>query len=383
MKLLQIIGTLDQEYGGPVEALSQSTLALKKLGHYVEVATLDHANAAWLSKFPGVVHALGPSLSKYRYSKRLLPWLKTNVVRFDAVIVRGIWQYQGLATWIASKRMQFPYFVFVHGALDPWFKHKYPLKHLKKWLYWPWAEYRILRDASAVLFTSQEERRLASKSFWLYKANEVVVNYGILMPAGSPEFQRQAFFDAFPFLRDKRIMLFLGRIHPKKGCDILIEAFAQIASKDPTLHLVIAGPTKDGWRSALERIVYESGIYDRLSWTGMLVGDLKWGAFHAADTFILPSHSENFGVAVVEALACGVPVLITDKVNIWQEIKNTKCGLVDTDSYEGVVRLFENWLQLSASERREMKKNAKDCFRRFFELENSTRNFVETLQKFL
>jgi glycosyltransferase involved in cell wall biosynthesis len=203
------------------------------------------------------------------------------------------------------------------------------------------------------------------------------------MPAGSPEFQRQAFFDEFPFLRNKRIVLFLGRIHPKKGCDILIEAFAQIASKDPALHLVIAGPDKDGWRSALEKIVHQSGIYDRVSWTGMLVGDLKWGAFHAADIFILPSHSENFGVAVVEALACGIPVLITDKINIWQEIKNTKCGLVDADSYDGVVRLFENWLQLSASEKREMKKNAKDCFGRFFEMENSAKNFVETLRKFL
>jgi glycosyltransferase involved in cell wall biosynthesis len=122
-----------------------------------------------------------------------------------------------------------PYFVFTHGMLDPWFKRHYPLKHLKKWLYWPWGEYRVLRDARALMFTCEEERRLARESFWLYKANECVTNYGTARPEGDSEKQREAFLSEFPELRGKRVLLFLGRIHEKKGCDILIQSFGDLA----------------------------------------------------------------------------------------------------------------------------------------------------------
>ena len=89
---------------------------------------------------------------------RLLSWLRENATRYDAVIVNGIWQYHSYATWLALHRSETPYFVFTHGMLDPWFKRRHPLKHLKKWLYWPWADYRVLRDAQAVIFTCEEER---------------------------------------------------------------------------------------------------------------------------------------------------------------------------------------------------------------------------------
>ena len=101
--------------------------------------------------------------------------------------------------------------------LDPWFKRQYPLKHVKKWLYWPSAEYRVLRDASAVLFTSEEERRLARRSFWLYRCNEMVINYGTAAPPADDGASADRFRRAFPSVGDKRIILFLGRIHEKKG----------------------------------------------------------------------------------------------------------------------------------------------------------------------
>jgi hypothetical protein len=90
------------------------------------------------------------------------------------------------------------YFVFPHGMLDPWFKRTYPFKHLKKWLYWPWAEYRVLRDAQAVLFTCEEEKRLARESFWLYRCNERVVTLGIARPSGDTTAQRELFLAAIP-----------------------------------------------------------------------------------------------------------------------------------------------------------------------------------------
>src|SRR5213076_1488953 len=115
------------------------------------------------------------------------------------------------------------------GMLDPWFKRTYPLKHLKKWIYWPWADYRVLRDARAVLFTTEEERLLARQSFWLYRCREAVVDYGTAGPTGDAARQRESFRSAFPMLRDTRNLLFLSRLHPKQGCDTLLAAFARVA----------------------------------------------------------------------------------------------------------------------------------------------------------
>jgi len=379
MRLLQIIGTLDPSYGGPIEALTQGTRAVQMLGHHSETVTLDDASAPWLEEYPGIVHALGPSLGKYRYNSLLVAWLREHAGSFDAVIVRGIWQYQSFATWIASTKKAFPYFVFVHGALDPWFKEAYPLKHLKKWLYWPWGDYRVLRDAAGVLFTSAEERDLASKTFGLYQANEIVVNYGTSKPQGDPDAQKQIFLNAFPNLHGKRIILFLSRIHPKKGVDILIEAFSQIFEQYPDLYLVVAGPEKDGMQAKLNQQATQLGVDQRIIWTGMLRGNLKWGAFHAANVFVLPSHSENFGIVVVEALACGVPVLITDKINIWQEIKKDGAGLVETDTVDGIVKLLKQWLSLSLKGQNRMRQNAKKSFLEHFEMRKVAESFVQTI----
>src|SRR5439155_8804732 len=142
----------------------------------------------------------GPVKTKYGYNTKLLPWLRTHADRYDAMIINGLWQYNSFAVWRVLHKKSVPYFVFPHGMLDPWFKRTYPLKHIKKWLYWPWAEYRVLRDARAVFFTCEEERRLARQSFWLYKCNEVVINYGTSAPTGNSEHQRELFFEKFPHL---------------------------------------------------------------------------------------------------------------------------------------------------------------------------------------
>jgi glycosyltransferase involved in cell wall biosynthesis len=266
--------------------------------------------------------------------------------------------------------------------LDPWFKQKYPLKHLKKWLYWPWGEYRVLRDAKAVLFTCEEERLLARKSFWLYKCNEAVVSLGIDAPPGDENAQRELFFNKFPELRGKRLILFLGRIHPKKGCDLLIKAFAQPAKEEPLLHLVIAGPDQVGWQGKLQKLSQKLRISDRITWTGMLSGDLKCGAVHSSEVFILPSHQENFGIAVAEALACGVPVLISNKVNIWREIKAAGAGLVARDDLQGTAELLAKWIAMPHNEQQTMRQKAKTCFLERFEIHKAVKSLLEVIKKY-
>jgi glycosyltransferase involved in cell wall biosynthesis len=383
MKILQVISTLDPSLGGQLEALLQTSRALDELGHLSEVVTQDGLDEPWIASFPAVVHALGPSMGKYRYNGQFIPWLKSHTNDYDAVLVHGIWQFQSFGTWLATGRNSRPYFVFVHGALDPWFKRAYPFKHIKKWLYWPWAEYRVLRDAQAVLFTCDEERILARQSFWLYQVNEAIVDFGIPDPGGDPHVQREQFFRSYPALRNKRLVFFLSRIHKKKGCDLLVEAFAKVAVRDPALHLVMAGPDQEGWQQELMDLAQARGVKDRITWTGMLTGDMKWGAFHAAEVFVLPSHSENFGIVVAEALACRLPVLITDKVNIWREIVQDGAGFAEPDTLDGMVALLGRWLDLSADEIHRMRIRARACFTYRFEIQQATKKLVSVIEQCL
>jgi nucleoside-diphosphate-sugar epimerase len=237
-----------------------------------------------------------------------------------------------------------------------------------------------LRDARAVLFTCDEERRKARQSFWLYKCREAIINYGTAGSTGEPQQQLDLFVDRFPEVRSKRVVLFLGRIHPKKGCDLLLEAFARVAVRNQDLHLVMAGPDQLGWQAALSAQAVALGISSRITWSGMLTGNLKWGAYLAAEVFILPSHAENFGLVIAEALSRGVPVLLSDKVNIWREIIADGAGLAANDDVAGTTSLLERWLALSAREKETMRSKAKQCFVNRYEIGNVAESMIEMLR---
>ncbi len=384
MKILRSIRSVNREFGGPSESLEQSSAALVERGHEVEIVSLDPPSAQWVRDYPFPVHALGPGRGTYAYSPRFADWIRKRRAQYHAVIVHGIWQYSSLGVWRALHGTATPYFVFPHGMLDPWFKRTYPLKHLKKLLYWPWAEYRVLRDAKAVLFTSEEERLMARESFSLYRCNEAVVNYGTAAPRNDLESARADFLNDFPHLRGKRFLLFLGRLHEKKGCDLLIEAFAALENSSGgalSLHLVLAGPCADEeYKLRLKRLASAAKEDGSITFTGMLTGSRKWGAFRAAEAFVLPSHQENFGIAVVEALACGTPVLISNKVNIWREIETDHVGYVENDDLAGTTALLKRWLATPPEARAAMRKNAPDCFARRFEIARATESLLKVLE---
>jgi glycosyltransferase involved in cell wall biosynthesis len=362
LKLLRLIRCLNPTGGGPIEGIRQITPHLAALGVSTSVASLDPPDAPWLQHQPFEAIGLGPVAGGYGYHRGLPSRIQTLARQHDAVIIHGIWQYHAFATWRAMRGSNIPYFVFTHGMLDPWFKRTYPLKHVKKWAYWPWADYRVLRDATGVLFTTEQERLLARQSFWLYRANEHVVGYGTSAPPDDADLQREVFLQRFPHLRGKRLLLFLSRIHPKKGVDLLIEAFAAVASSDPLLQLVIAGPDQLGWQAALARRAAELGIAERITWAGMLSGNLKWGAFRCAELFCLPSHQENFGIVVAEALACGLPVAIAEPVNISAEVAAARAGLVHADSTSGTTAALRQWLAMPTDEQAQMGRRGAQLF---------------------
>jgi glycosyltransferase involved in cell wall biosynthesis len=352
---------------------------MARRGHKIDIVVLDAPSASWIEDVDLTVHALGSGLTSYRYSPVLLPWLRKHGGDYDRVIVNGIWQYLSFAAWRRYAGSSIPYYVFPHGMLDPWFKETFPLKHLKKWLYWPWAEYRVLRDAAAVIFTSEEERLQARTSFWLYRAREKVSPLGVEAAPISRD-SKSEFISRYPQLQNTRNFLFLGRLHPKKGCDILLDAFARLSSREST-SLILAGPDQIGWEANLRNQAARLNLTDRVVFTGMLQGNMKQGAFASADAFVLPSHQENFGISVVEALAAGVPVLISNRVNIWREIDADRAGYIESDDLEGTSRLLQRWIDTSSAERDAIRRNARRCFEQRFEIDHAVDSLLQTLNE--
>jgi len=379
---------MDPRGGGPGEGIRQLTPLLQAMGHATQVVSLDAPAAPWLNEIEPSALGLGPGRSSYGFSPRFRPWLQEHLREYDIAIIHGIWQFHSFCAYQELRAQRIPYVVYPHGMLDPWFRRRYPLKHYKKQLYWWIAEQKVLSKAQGVLFTSDEERRLARESFWPYHAREFVVNYGIQAPPPDLGRQQAAFHGRMPALRGKRYVLFLGRIYEKKGPDLILEALrgeigTRLIAQD--MHVLIAGPAKDqAYRFSLDRILSKisPSIAKRVHWLDVLQGDEKWGALRGADCFILPSHQENFGIAVVEALACGIPVLISNQVNIWKEIVLDGAGLAAADTVAGTAQLLQSWLQLDSARRSEMRGNAGNCFQHRFELTRSVAAIADLLVSF-
>ena len=380
MKILHVTPTLAAEGGGPSEAVRQLVSSYPDYGASAEIVCQDDPSFPQLSRFSVPVHGIGGRKGVYGYSPDLLHWLKENVRRFDAVVINGLWTYTSLAAGIAT-RGGVPHVVFCHGMLDPWFNRRYPLKRLKKAIYWP-LQYWVLRNADAVMFTSTLERDLAPQSFWPNRWNAVVTPYGTSEPPGNLQDQRAAWDAKVPELRGRRFLLFLSRIHEKKGCDLLVEAFARLAPLHPDVDLVIAGPDQQALQSKLQEQAKALGIGNRIHWPGMLTGDLKWGAMRACEAFVLPSHQENFGIVVAEALACARPVLISNQVNIWQEIEKDRVGFVAPDTLEGTEELLRQWLSLDEPGRAEISSRTHATFVNRFSMSSAARLLVSLFEDF-
>ena len=261
--------------------------------------------------------------------------------------------------------------------LDPWFNETYPLKKIKKQLYWSY-EYKVLKHAAAVLFTCAEECRLARKSFSPYAVTEQVVGYGTTVPELNREELIRQFQSDTPTWGQKPFLLFMSRIQEKKGLDLLVEAYSELRKSNPnTPALVIAGPEQqpeyaDRIRSQFD----QSGIH----WIGSLSGIDKWKTLAASEALVLPSHQENFGLVVAEALAVGTPTLISNKVNIWNEIQSGNAGLVQDDTLAGTEALLKTWHSLSAEQRSAMSQAALDVFKAHFDISESTKRLVDSIQ---
>ena len=386
MKILRIIASADPAEGGPIEGVLRTGVELARNGHEQHILTMDAPDAPFLADCPGEVIAMGRPThevnsgsalirameKRVRFSPYAIPWLKVHRDEYGVAIVEGLWNFSTTAARWGLVGGNTPYLVFTHGMLDPWFKQNYPIKSMAKQMSWLLNEGPLLANAAKVLFTTEEEKLLARDAFWPYRVREKVVGYGAVNPpADNIDGQIAAFRAAVPELGDRSFLLYLSRIHEKKGCDLLIEAFAEYAARHPDVDLVIAGPDQAGLKASLQALAKRLGVASRIHWPGMLTGNAKWGAYRAARAFTLPSHQENFGIVVAEALACALPVLISNKVNIWREVADKRAGFVAPDTLDGARELLQRLSALSGDERADMGRRARACFERHFDIRNA------------
>lgn len=377
--------------GGPAQGIRNSVPTLQSLGCENEVVCLDDPAADFLGKDTFPVHAIGNGRGPWAYHAGLVSWLRENIARFDAVILHGLWLFPSYAVRkVLGERgtvKRIPYFVFPHGMLDPWFQ-KAPerrMKALRNWFHWKLVEHKVVRDGGGLLFTCEEELRLARTTFRPYQPKrEINVGYGVVKPPASDPSMKAAFEAKCPGLDGRKYLLFLSRIHPKKGVDLLVKAYAEVArsSAGRTLPaLVIAGPgLDDDYGRSLQKLAGDTCPPQFVFWAGMLTGDAKWGAFHGCEALVLPSHQENFGIAVVEALACEKPVLISNQINIWREIEQAGAGLVAPDDLAGATKLLRDFLALPESEYRNMCMHALACYQKNFSIALAAQNLMSSIR---
>lgn len=397
MKILHIIPSMNPKLGGPAQGIRNYEFGLREMKHiHRDIVCFDNSDEAqnWTAGDLNVF-ALGEAKNALQYHPNFKTWLRKYLGHYDAVIINGLWQYHSYAansviSELKAKGKKTPkVYVMTHGMLDPWFQkaESRKIKAIRNSIYWHLIEKKVINSVDGILFTCQEELELARTTFNDYHPRaEINVGYGIAPPPIYNEVMRESFVERCSSIKDKPYFLFLSRVHPKKGVDLLIKAYKTLLLDrekytDVIPELVIAGPgTEEDYGKAMKKLVQENEeLSNHVHFVGMLTGDTKWGAIYGSEAFVLPSHQENFGIAVAEALACSKPVLISNQVNIWNEISEVKAGLIAEDSVEGTLSLLKSFMNLSASSKEQMKNQALYAYTNFFDVRTTGKKLIDAI----
>ena len=389
MKLLHVISSMDPKSGGPSQGIRNLNphLANNKLD--IEIVCMDEPNQNYIDidNEDFKIHKVGTGLTSFKYSKNLSLWLDLHIDDYDFISVHGIWQYHNFAVFKAIKKrkkkgLRIPKVVIMpHGMLDPYFQkasnRKY--KALRNEIVWRLTEKKAINSADAIFFTCEEELILARKTFKGYKPKrEINIGYGIERPPIFEERMKCSFEEICPAIKDKKYWLFLSRIHNKKGIDLLIEVYIKLTNEGNKLpELVIAGPIDSEFAKQMVSIAQENS---HIHFTGMISGDSKWGIFYGCEAFLLPSYQENFGIAIVEAMACKKPVMITKHINIWMEIQNGHGGwIIETPNKIEIENHLLSLSHLSKNQLQEKGEKAYSTFEKNFLVDSRAIDFIDVL----
>lgn len=336
MRVLHVIPSIGPLRGGPSVAMGIIARALRDGGVDVDVATTND-NDSELLEVP-IGEPVDENGVRYWYFERttypyttsagLGAWLRVNTANYDVVHAHALFSFSTSAAASAATRNAIPYVIRPLGTLARYGMQQHSLL---KQLSWYTVERRVLKKAAGVHFTSEAEREESER---LGKWHSFVVPLGIDAP---PQVSHTATDPAKP------VYLFLSRIHPKKRIELLLQAFWLVRESAPGARLIVAGTGASDYVTELKRLSEELGVSTHVEWSGHVAGEDKQKLYQRADAFVLPSVNENFGIAPVEALAAGLPVVLTRGVAIHREVETRQAGIIVDDT---VSDLAEGMLQL-------------------------------------
>ena len=335
MRVLHVIPAVAARYGGPSRTIFDMCRALQKQGVQLLIATTDADGHGRLPVELGrpityqgldVIFFPRQISEAFKYSRPLGQWLAANVGRFDLVEIHAVFSHSSLAAARACRARNVPYLLRPLGSLGSWsLRHK----NLRKKAIWHCGVRTMIRGAAAMHYTTVEEQRQAERV--------VPTIPGVVIPLGIDESsinlsEAPDTGQHLQMLGQHPYVLVLSRLHPVKGLELLLDVFLDLISRERFQHwkLVVAGDGDAKYVESLKSAVRKRNAADRVIFTGWLDGPQKIAALRSAALFASPSHHENFGVSVVESLACGVPVLISNHVGLCEEIRAAQAGWVST-----------------------------------------------------
>ena len=327
MKVMQVIASMDKADGGAVQVVTELTRALAKKGIGITIFAPSHdgqeGDTITIKDVEVRLFKKG-FFSKHwgGYAPSLGRALRNEAAHFDLIHLHGLWYYPLYAAYQAATLNRIPYLVTVHGELA---KEALRRRAFKKRIYSALIQKRMLKEAHAIHALSPKEAQDISS--FVHNPDVVIIPNGITIEEFRSGFDSQWIKNVYPQIKDKKIILFLGRVTEEKGLETLSQAFSIIARKRSDVCLLIVGPDKWGYKAILEKILKREGVRDKVIFTGMLTGNQKRSALGCANVFVLLSHSEGFGVAILEAMLCGLPVVISRQCG-FKEVEKINAGRI-------------------------------------------------------
>jgi glycosyltransferase involved in cell wall biosynthesis len=324
MRVLHVIPSVAERSGGPATAIAPMCRALQQHGVEVFLITTDAgiSKAKDVSDYRGVPAKFFSSQlgESFKYSRPLALWLSSNIRDFSLVHIHAVFNHSSVAAARMARGAGIPYVVRPLGTLDPWSMGQ---KSLRKRLFWRLSGRKMLRGAAAVHYTTEAEK-LATEGL-LGLNHGKVITLGVEANSSTSELK-----EPFSALARESYVLVLSRLHPKKGLDVLIDAFLSLMQQEKfrRWRLVIAGDGPEDYVLKLKRKAASSLQRDRILFTGWVKGEEKDALLNSASLLVLPSHQENFGLCVMEALAQSVPVLVSPHVNLAPDIASANAGWI-------------------------------------------------------
>ena len=340
---LTVVSHLDPRYGGLSSVVPQLSSRLASANKIkIDLAAFCTKGELFLpSSYPDLALTEWPASRGQWIQNRSLRDKFRNLVRAaDGVHIHGLWEQSTAIAAPTARALRKPYILSAHGMLETWALTN---KRLKKQIYAALFERANVRGAACLHALTHAEAQ-DYRRFGATGPIAIIPN-GVTIPNSVDP---MLFMSQFPALNGKRILLFLGRIHFKKGLDLLIEAWSHLSKKYPEAHLVLAGPDFEGTRANIEKLILEKGLGTSVLFTGMLRHDLKWSALAAAEAFVLPSYSEGLSVSVLEAMGLGLPVIVTEQCNL-PEVKELEAGWQIQSEVGQLTSAIREFLSNSAS----------------------------------